>query len=484
MAKVESKEATNGFAAVRGVLIYTMVLNLLVSALKIAVGYWTGSLSVLANGLDSIFDSVTNVMGLIAISLAQQPADEDHPYGHRRYETFMTLGVAVLLFITCYSIVQGAYQRLRTATAPEVNVWSFASLLIGLVLHVYTSRYEMQKGRELKSDFLIADASHTRADVLVTLTVIIGLIVVRAGYPIVDTIVALLIAVVIAKIGVDIIRSSASILADTAVLQTDRVAAILDQIPGIESYHRIRSRGRQDDIHVDMHIRVAPDMPLAKAHMIAHEAQRKLQQTLDGVRDVVIHVEPQPVAQDSQDPDVLARVRQIAVELGATIHHLNVYETGGRYSVDLHLEVPDGLTVGEAHERATVLEAQIRSRIVEVTEISTHIEPASAACAQCEVMNGQQELEDQVRRLIEDISGVHDCGEVKVLGSAGQLLLSVRCTLDERLPIRQAHDISTVIEERVKGAFPEVERVFVHIEPAGAHTPPPEDSWERMQWTG
>jgi cation diffusion facilitator family transporter len=468
MAKAKHEESLNGFASVRGVLIYTMILNLLVSALKIAVGYWTGSLSVLANGLDSIFDSVTNVMGLIAISFAQQPADEDHPYGHRRYETFMTLGVAVLLFITCYSIVQGAYQRLRTVTVPDVNVWSFASLLIGLVLHVYTARYEMQKGRELKSDFLIADASHTRADVLVTLTVIIGLIVVRAGYPIVDIIIALLIAVVIAKIGFDIIRSSARILTDTAVLQADRVAAILEQIPGIESYHRIRSRGREDDIHVDMHIRVAPDMPLAQAHLIAHEAQRKLQQTLEGVRDVVIHVEPQPADKDSQDSDLLARVRQVALEAGATIHHLNAYEIGGRYSVDLHVEVPDDLTLGEAHARASALEAQIRSRMVEIAEISTHIEPASAMSSQCIVMNGEQELQDKVRRLIEDVPGVQRCREIKVLSTAGQLLITVRCALDEQLPIAQAHDISTVIEERVKRGCAGVERVFVHIEPAGA----------------
>jgi cation diffusion facilitator family transporter len=474
VAKAKPEASTGGFAAVRVVLIYTMILNLMVSALKIAVGYWTGSLSILANGLDSIFDSVTNVMGLIAISLAQRPPDQEHPYGHRRYETFMTLGVAALLFITCYSIVQGAYQRLRSPTIPEVNFWSFASLLIGLALHVYTSRYEMQKGRELKSDFLIADASHTRADVLVTLTVIIGLIVVRAGFPVVDTLVALLIAVVIAKIGGDIIRSSARILIDTAVLQADQVAAVLEQIPGIESYHRIRSRGREDDIHVDLHIRVAPNMPLAQAHLIAHEAQRKLQQTLEGVRDVVIHVEPQPAGKDSQDSDLLARVRQAALEAGATIHHLNAYEIGGRYSVDLHIEVPADLTLAEAHERASALEEHVRSRITEVAEISTHIEPASAACTQCQVMDEQQALYDQVRRLIEDVPGVQDCRDVKVLSSAGQLVLSVCCTLDEGLPITQAHDISTVIEERIQRGCADVKRVFVHIEPAAVQRPPTE----------
>jgi cation diffusion facilitator family transporter len=475
VVKSRPEESNSGFSAVRAVLVYTMVLNLLVSALKIAVGYATDSLSIVANGLDSVFDSATNVMGLIAISMAQRPPDEDHPYGHRRYETLMTLGVAALLFITCYSILQGAYRRLLNPTVPEVNFWSFAALLVGLALHVYTSRYEMQKGRELESDFLIADASHTQADVLVTLTVIVGLIVIRAGYPAVDALVALLIAMVIAKIGIDIIRSSARVLTDTAVLQADQVASILDQIPGIESYHRIRSRGRGDNIHVDMHIRVAPDMPLAEAHRIAHEAQRRLQQTLEGIRDVIIHVEPHSPAEDRQGSDLLARVRQTALELGATIHDLNAYERGGRYSVDLHLEVPDALTLSEAHQRATELEARIRSKVAEVAEISMHIEPASAAYAQGELSDGQQGLQSKVRRLIESVAGVHECREIKVLGPAGQLIVSVRCLLDEQLPVAQAHDISTIIEDRVKEACSGVERVLVHTEPTAKPPTPAGD---------
>jgi divalent metal cation (Fe/Co/Zn/Cd) transporter len=143
--------------------------------------------------------------------------------------------------------------------------------------------------------------------------------------------------------------------------------------------------------------------------------------------------------------------------------------------VDLHLEVPDDLTVGEAHDQATTLEAQIRSQIVEVDQISTHIEPASDMYTQCEVMNGQQELQEKVRTLIEDIAGVQECREVKVLNHAGKLLLSVRCTIDEQLPITQAHDISTVVEARVKRACDAVERVFVHIEPAAAPPTAAED---------
>ena len=456
------------FTAVRWVLIYTMFLNLFVSALKIAVALLTGSLSILANGLDSIFDSLTNVMGIIAISFAQRPPDADHPYGHRRYETLMTLGVAALLFISCYSILWGAYQRLRNPIVIQVNFWSFASLLLGMVVHIFTARFELRRGKELKSEFLIADASHTRADILVTLTVIAGLVV---GYPLVDSIMAVIVAFVIAKIGIDIIRNSARILTDAAAVETDQVAAVMQQIPGIQSYHHIRSRGQEDDVHLDLHIRVAPDMPLAQAHSIAHEAQHRLIETLDGVRDVLIHVEPQPGAPHRPHSDLQAEVRTVARGLGVPIHHLNAHEVAGQYSVDLHLEVPDGLTLRQAHAQASLLEDEIKVQIPEVAEIHTHIEPTAATPAKCDEALRDLQREQIVRELTRDVPGVRDCHDVKVRQIGAKLFLTLHCVLDEQLPVAEAHDIATLVEERLRRGCPDIASVSVHVEPATSDPP-------------
>ena len=458
-------------AAVRAVLIYTLFLNLLVSAVKIVVGHLTGSLGILAGGFDSLFDSLTNVIGLIAIFLSRRPPDEDHPYGHRRYETLMTLVISILLFSTCYNILRSAYQRLLNPIVPQVNLWSFASLLLGIAVQAYTSSYELRRGRELRSDFLIADGSHSRADILVTGGLIANVILVRMGYPAFDTLFAVLIALLIAKIGIDIIRSSTLILTDAAALDATKVAAIVQQVPGVESYHHIRSRGPEDDIHLDLHVRVAPDMPMAQAHLIAHEVQRRLQQAIAGVRDVVVHVEPQRGGTPGRDDDLLSRVRQAAGAVDATIHHVNTYEVDGRYSVGLHIEVPDGLTLGEAHARASLLEASIRAQIPEIAEISTHIEPAQGAHAVYERPWDNGHLEQTVRQLVGSVPGVHDCHDIKALRAEGKLLLSLRCVLDAELPIAEAHDIATRIEERLKGEGSGVERVFVHVEPTPGDAP-------------
>nr|MBC7246121.1 cation-efflux pump [Chloroflexota bacterium] len=459
------------FAAVRFVLLYTMLLNLVATVAKIVVGYATSSLSIIADGFDSLFDSVSNIMGLIAIYLARRPPDADHPYGHRRYEILMTLAVSVLLFFTCFQILTSAYQRLLHPVVPNVNVWSFASLFVSIAVHTYVTFYEERRGKQLRSEFLVADALHTRADILVSLGVLGGLIVVRMGYPIVDTLLAVTIALLIAKLGIDIIRSSTRILTDAVAIDANKIAQIVQQVPGIESYHHIRSRGQEDDVHLDLHIRVAPDMPLAQAHEIAHQVQRKLQQTLPGVRDVIIHVEPQSRISHAPHRDLFADMEEVANNLGVVIHHLNAHEVNGRYSVDLHLEVSDALTLGQAHAQASLLEEKIKAQVPEIAEINTHIEPSAVAHSGCTQLPADSHIAQRAREIARGVPEVRDCPEVIAYEMDGKFVLTLHCTLDEHLPIAQAHDIATVIEERLRKECSDITRVSVHMEPSSTEAP-------------
>jgi cation diffusion facilitator family transporter len=453
------------FKGVRFVLIYTMVLNLVATVAKVAAGYVTGSLSLLADGFDSFFDSFSNVIGLVAIYAARRPPDEDHPYGHRRYEILMTLVVSVLLFVTCFQILTSAYQRLLHPTAPEINVWSFVSLLISIAVHLYVTFYEQRRGTELKSEFLVADALHTRADIFVSVGVMAGLVVVHFGYPIIDTALAMVIALMIAKIGLDIIRSGTRILSDAAIIEVSQVAEIVRQVPGVESFHHIRSRGQQDDMHLDFHIRVAPQMPLEEAHQVAHEVQRQIQAKIPAVRDVIIHVEPQRESGSSSPEELLAAVQTVAASMGLGIHHLNAHEIEGRYSLHLHLEVPGQWTLGKAHAQASRLEDQIRAQRPEVAEISTHIEPAPLIHIECDKLSDDAEVAQKVRELAMAVPDVKDCHEVQVQRVDGKLFLTLHCTLAEQLPVEQAHDVATLIEERLTRECSGIGRVTVHVEP-------------------
>ncbi len=453
------------YKGVRFVLIYTMVLNLVATAAKVAVGYLTGSLSLLADGFDSLFDSFSNVIGLIAIAVARRPPDEDHPYGHRRYEIMMTLVVSVMLFATCFQLLRSAYQRLINPVEPEINFWSFASLLVSIAVHVYVAFYEQRKGKELRSEFLVADALHTRADIFVSVGVMAGLVVVYLGYPIIDTALAVFIAFMIAKIGFDIIRSSTRILTDAAVVKVSQVEEIVRQVPGVESFHHIRSRGQEDDVHLDLHIRVAPAMPLVQAHDVAHEVQRQIQASIPGVRDVIIHVEPQHQTGSATSGDPFATVETIAAGMGLAIHHLNAHEIAGRYSLHLHLEVPGRWTLSEAHAQASRLEDRIREQRPEVSEISTHIEPAPVNFTDCGRLLDDAQVAQRVRELATSVTGVRDCHEVQVQRVGGKLFLTLHCALAEHLPVEQAHDLATLVEERLRRECSGIENVTVHVEP-------------------
>src|SRR3989304_1437257 len=169
-------------AHIRRVLLLTMLLNFIASGAKLAAGIATGALSVIADGLDSLFDGLSNLVGLAGLYAAARPPDADHPYGHRKFETIAALSIAFLLFLTCWQLLQVAWERLGSGAAPQVNLWTGLAMLVSVAIQAGTSYYELRKGRRLQSEVLVADALHTRASVLVSLSVVGGLGLVASGY--------------------------------------------------------------------------------------------------------------------------------------------------------------------------------------------------------------------------------------------------------------------------------------------------------------
>ncbi len=365
------------FRAIRRVLWITMGLNLVATAVKLIVGYWTGSLSLIADGFDSAFDTATNVIGLVGIRFAARPADKDHPYGHRKAETMTALIIAALLFLTTWELIQSAVERLRDPALIQAKVtfWSFGALLVSVVVHLIVVWYELRAGRRLQSDVLIADALHTRADIFLSLSVAGGLIAVSLGYPIADPILALFIALLIAKIGIDIIRENSPTLMDEIAMPADQVEQIARSVPGVISCHRVRSRGHRSAVYVDLHIQVEPAMSTGQAHAIAHELQHRLHGRFPNIQDVTIHMEPTSSPEEQGQEQIVVQLRQLADGLGMGVHDMWAYEMNGRYHTEIHLEVDGSLSLHQAHERVSLLEERARSEIPRLVELTTHIEP-------------------------------------------------------------------------------------------------------------
>ena len=277
---------------IRQVLLYTLFLNLAVAVIKILYGYIIDSISMLSDGFHSFFDGTSNIIGLVGIWIASQPPDKDHPYGHRKYETLATIAIAVLIFAAGGGILREAWLRLEGSGTPNVTILSFLVMALTLYVNFRVMTYETKKGHELKSDFLIADALHTKTDIYISISVIISLIAAKAGYPIVDIIAAVIITMFIAWMGFSILKSATAVLTDSAIIDPADIKSIADSVDGVLDSHGIRSRGNKNFVNVDLHVLVDPEIKLREAHEIAHTVEATIKKNFPSIQDAVIHVEP------------------------------------------------------------------------------------------------------------------------------------------------------------------------------------------------
>jgi len=280
------------FGKIKKILIYILVLNWSVAAMKVLYGIMTRCASMRADGLHSFADGSSNIIGLVGIWVAARPIDKGHPYGHKKYETFAAIGIGIILVLLCVDVLRNAVVRFYNPVIPDVTVISFVVIIVTLFINVCVMLHERRMAVVLKSDILHSDAMHTASDILISLSVIVTLISIYYGFPIVDTIVALGIAVFIGLAAFRIFRDCSYVLCDTAPVVADRIKNIVKQIDGVEQCHKIRTRGRQDDVHVDLHCLVNPNMHVGTAHTITEVIEGKIKKGIPGVTDVVVHIEP------------------------------------------------------------------------------------------------------------------------------------------------------------------------------------------------
>lgn len=278
------------------VLILWVILfaNLAVAGMKIFVGTLINSGSVTADGFHSLTDGASNVVGLIGMWLASRPIDDDHPYGHGKYETLAGMAIAGMLLIVSGKIIYSAITRLAHPVMPEITTASLIVLLVTLVVNILVSVAELRQGKKLDSQILISDSLHTRSDIYVTISVLTGLIAIRLGVPpIIDPILSLLIAVLILRAAYTIFKNTSCVLVDAAVVDADKIREIVMRFDKVCNVHRIRSRGSESEKFIDLHIIVTdPEMTLSESHHLTHEIENMIRQEISGGSQVIVHIEP------------------------------------------------------------------------------------------------------------------------------------------------------------------------------------------------
>jgi cation diffusion facilitator family transporter len=279
--------------AIQRTLAIILVANLVVVAVKVVVAMRTGALSVLGATVESALDAMNNVVAMALVSIAALGPDEDHPYGHDKFETLGALAIVGFLSISCFELVRNAITQLVHGQVPEVATATEIALLGSTALvNVFVVWYERRRGRELGSALLLADAAHTGGDIFVTVLAFASLLLARAGFAFVDPWLALVVAGVIAYSGYQILKVTVPILVDQRAVDAAEIRRIVAVIPGIQGVPNVRSRtSASGTLFAEVTITCDGGLTVARAHELADAAERAIRDTL-GAADVTVHVEP------------------------------------------------------------------------------------------------------------------------------------------------------------------------------------------------
>ena len=279
-------------ALVRRVFIGLLIANVAVVGAKLAVGIASGSLAILGSAVDSCVDALNNVLALIVVRVAAKEPDEDHPYGHGKFETLGALAIVGFLSISCFELVRGAVNHLLSgAHRVDINDLQLAILTLTLGVNVVITWYEHRRGIELGSELLVADAAHTRADVFITVGVLAGVLLTRHGWWWIDSAIAIVVALVIVAVAYRILARTVPVLVDQRALPTGEIQQTAQGVPGVKGAYGIRSRGPSDLRYAEVTIAVDRNTNVESAHAIADEVEERLKRDLQ-FHEVTVHVEP------------------------------------------------------------------------------------------------------------------------------------------------------------------------------------------------
>lgn len=276
--------------AIRRVLIIEGAGNLVVSLAKLAAGLMTGSLALISEALHSTTDLANNVLAWFAMRIAEQPPDEDHPYGHAKFETLSIFVLGTLLSVLAVEILMGVVRR----GEPEVvdtNPLALGVMIGSLVFQIALAAWQMRAANRLDSEILRADAAHTISDSATTVATIIGWQLAAYGFAWLDSAVAILVAAFVLVLAYRLFRRAVPILVDGAAVQPEELRAVALQVAGVEEVGRARSRWEGRQRVADITVRVHPSLDAFQSHAVADAVEKRLESVL-GIADAVVHVEP------------------------------------------------------------------------------------------------------------------------------------------------------------------------------------------------
>ncbi len=454
----------------KAVALNSVCAAIFITTLKVVVGITTGSLGILSEAAHSGLDLIAAAITLFSVRVSDKPADADHQFGHGKVENFSAFIETGLLLLTCVWIVYEAIARLFFQTVEiRPSIWAFVVMFVSIAIDLWRSRSLKRIALRYDSQALQADALHFSTDVWSSSVVIVGLCIVafaerthRPGLLRADPIAALFVAGVVVWVSWRLARQTIDALLDAAPAGArtsiiDHVAAV----QGVLEIERVRIRRAGNRYFVDLNIALSRQVTFQRSGMVASAAREAVRQVLPEADVDVI-----AIPRAAHEENIFDRIRGVATRNNWYVHDISIQEIDGKLHVEQHVELNEDLTMLEAHDLVTRLEAEIRDEVSEVDSILTHIESEPARIEHTQSIEHDAKLEKQLLAISANFREIHDMHDVVFKRVSGRLYISCHCTFDDAMPLSRVHEIQTELEIAFKHAHPELYRVLIHPEPA------------------
>ena len=452
----------------------SVIAALVITALKIVVGFSTGSLGILSEAAHSALDLIAAIITLFSVRVSDKPADADHQYGHGKVENFSAFLETGLLLVTCVWIIyQAAVRLFYRHVEIEPSILAFLVLFVSMAIDYWRSRALGRIAKKYDSQALEADALHFSTDIWSTGVVVVGLAVVMAGRRFhinwlrdADPIAAVFVAGVIVYVSSRLARKTIDALLDAAPAGIrSNIVAEVSKVEGVLELGRVRIRRAGNRYFADVSVGLRRNLTFQRSEQMSGAVTEAVHRVLPDA-DVMVHSVPQATGEEN----IFDRIRAVATRNNLNVHDVSVQDLGGRLTVEQHLELDEHLSLLQAHDRVTTLEAEIRDDVPEISSILTHIESEPGTIETGDQILRDAKMEKRLRKVLSDFPEVLDLHDVQIKRVRNRLYLSCHCTMSDHLPLARVHEIATELEIRFKREAPELFRVLIHPEPVTDNT--------------
>jgi cation diffusion facilitator family transporter len=447
----------------------SVLAALVITSLKIVVGLTTQSLGILSEAAHSGLDLIAALVTFFSVRVSDMPADADHQYGHGKVESFSAFIETGLLLLTCVWIVYEAFKRLFFHNVDiEPTPYAFLVMFLSMGVDVWRSRALGAMAKKYDSQALEADALHFSTDIFSSGVVILGLALVWAGRSYhadwlrtADPISALFVACVVVTVSWRLARRTMDALLDAAPAGVrGRILDRIASVDGVLDVDRVRIRKAGNRYFADVSLGLARNFTFQRSEQVSDAVTARVREILPDA-DVMVH----PIPRASRGENIFDRIRAVATRHNFNVHDISVQDLTGELHVEQHLELDERLSMKQAHDEVTHLEAEMRKEVPEIATILTHIESEPATIERGEQIVLDPALELRLKNAAKDFPEVMDIHEFQFKRIRDRLYVSCHCTLPDDMPLSRVHDVQTALEIRFKQDAPDLFRVLIHPEP-------------------